>query len=215
MDTGCEVVYVQIEDNVDNRRNSFFINGDPVHMVEQGWVTYGSFVAPEAGELTFYAEDSIGLIVIPCQGVPETPPPATPAATETETPAATQETPPPATVTPATPSPTAQTPTNTPPPPTVAPTNTPSTPAPVQPTATTTVQIPVTGATNTPQVLSTAISQATAVTATQAVTPAAIPVTGGGPGPGDIARGGAALISAFGLVGLGWRQLIHWWRRHD
>ena len=192
VDIGCEVVYVQIEDNVDNRRNSFYINGNLVHTVEQGWVTYGSFVAPEAGELTFYAEDSIGLIVIPCQvivtGTPPSPPPATPAFTETPI---------------------------TPPPSTPTQTNTPPQPPPVQPTATSTnAQIPVTGATSTPQPISTAISQATAITATLAVTPAAIPVTGGGPGPGEMVRTGAALVSALGLVGLGWRQLIHWWRRH-
>lgn len=205
VDAGCEVVYVQIEDNVDNRRNSFFINGNLVHTVEQGWVTYGSFIAPETGELTFYAEDSIGLIVIPCQititDTPPAPPPATPV--DTETPTTTPETPPPPTVTP-----------TSPPPPTA--TNTPPQPPPVQPTATFTVQIPVTGgATNTPQGVSTAVSQATAITPTQVATPAAIPVTGGGPTPGDIARGGAALVSAFGLVGYAWRRLIQWWRRDD
>ncbi|HZW03104.1 MAG TPA: hypothetical protein VFF68_04205 [Anaerolineaceae bacterium] len=217
VEAGCQVDFVQIEDNVDSRRNSFFINGDLVHTVEQGMVTYGSFVAPAAGELTFYAEDSVGLVVLPCQvivtGTPPTPPPpATPAATATFTATATLTVPatltstPTATATvtvppPATPTATASA--------TVKRTNTTAPTNPNQPSTT-----PSLTPTRTRTPLSTSLSQATARTATQAATPAGIPVTGGGPGPGDIGRAGAALAGALGLVALGWVQLIRWYRRH-
>ena len=54
---GCLVEYVQIDDNVDDRRNIFYLNGTPLHTVAQGMVTYGRFSIPEDGELTFYAAD--------------------------------------------------------------------------------------------------------------------------------------------------------------
>ena len=65
---GCVVNFVQIEDNPDNRRNTFYINGEVLHVVEQGWVTYGSVTVPEDGVLTFYAEDSIGMVIEICPG---------------------------------------------------------------------------------------------------------------------------------------------------
>ncbi len=95
VDPGCQVDYVQIDDDVDNRRNGFFINGELVHETQQGMVSYGSFVAETAGELSFGAVDSVGLIYVICQGT-ETPTPtetptstatpATPTTTETPTP---------------------------------------------------------------------------------------------------------------------------------
>ena len=92
---GCQVNYVQIEDNVDNRRNSFFINGNLLKTVDQGMVTYGSVTVPEAGELTFFAEDSIGLLVQLCANLTQTPgAPGTPTAgTTTTTPGTTTTTP--------------------------------------------------------------------------------------------------------------------------
>jgi hypothetical protein len=86
---GCVVNYVQIEDNEDDRRNTFFINGQPLQVVEQGMVTYGTFTIPEDGELTFFAEDSIGLLVELClAAAPSITPPVpsdTPTVTVTET----------------------------------------------------------------------------------------------------------------------------------
>lgn len=66
---GCVVNYVQIEDNIDTRRNTFYINGNPLQVVEQGWVTYGTFTVPEDGELSFFAEDSIGMVIELCPNV--------------------------------------------------------------------------------------------------------------------------------------------------
>ncbi|NLG95741.1 MAG: hypothetical protein GX491_00115 [Chloroflexi bacterium] len=133
VEAGCVVNFVQIEDNVDDRRNTFFINGEELHVVEQGMVTYGSFTVPEDGELTFYAEDSIGLIVELCASqVIETPEetPTTPAVTETvtETVQAPSETP----VTPS-PVPPSETPVTPSP---IPPSATPVTPSPVPPSAT-------------------------------------------------------------------------------
>lgn len=88
---GCVVNYVQIEDNIDTRRNTFYINGNPLQVVEQGWVTYGTFTVPESGELTFFAEDSIGMVIELCQTVQTVVPSFTPTteASFTPTPTAT------------------------------------------------------------------------------------------------------------------------------
>ncbi len=107
VDPGCQVEYVQIDDDVDDRRNGFFINGELVHVTEQGMVSYGGFVAETAGELSFGAEDSVGLIYNICAEVQPSPTP-----TSTDTPVATE------------------TPTNTPEPPTETPTGEPPTETP-------------------------------------------------------------------------------------
>lgn len=87
VEAGCVVNYVQIEDNIDTRRNTFYINGDPLQVVEQGWVTYGTFTVPVSGELTFFAEDSIGMVIELCQTVQTVVPSFTPTVpTETATP---------------------------------------------------------------------------------------------------------------------------------
>lgn len=223
VEAGCVVNYVQIEDNPDTRRNTFFINGDTLQVVEQGWVTYGTFTVPVAGELTFYAEDSIGMVIELCLNlqtvVPsESPTPTgtapgieitltatpsgTPLATETVPATATEttvvETPPPGETATATPTSTATAPgieitltaTETSPPENTA-TNTPVTPPP--PTATApNVQLP----SATPQVIQ--------VTATPLGTPGLVPVTGGGPGPREIATISGAILGLFLLVGAGW-----------
>ena len=64
---GCVIDYVQIDDDPDARINHFFIDGVDIHTVNQGMVTYGSFVTPTAGELTFYANDSVGLAIRVCE----------------------------------------------------------------------------------------------------------------------------------------------------
>lgn len=86
LEAGCLVEYGQIDDDVDDRINRFFVNGTMIHEVPQGMVTYGSIVMPETGELTFFAEDSVGMAILVCETV------ATPTATvepPTETPTAT------------------------------------------------------------------------------------------------------------------------------
>lgn len=87
VEAGCLVEYGQIDDDVDDRINRFFLNGNMIHEVVQGLVSYGSFVVPGAGELTFFAEDSVGMAILVCESV------ATPTATAlpTETPTATAE----------------------------------------------------------------------------------------------------------------------------
>lgn len=90
---GCEVNYVQIEDNIDTRRNTFYINGNVLQVVEQGWVTYGSFTVPESGELTFFAEDSIGMVIELCQTVQTVVPSDTPTVEASFTPTPTSTVP--------------------------------------------------------------------------------------------------------------------------
>lgn len=82
VEAGCLVNYVQIEDNEDDRRNTWYINDQELQVVDQGWVTYGNFTVPEAGELTLYAEDSVALIAEVCSATVET---ETPASTSTAT----------------------------------------------------------------------------------------------------------------------------------
>ncbi len=87
VEAGCLTEFVQIDDDPDDRINHFYVNGVEVHTVAQGMVTYGSFVAPEDGELTFMANDSVGLAITTC-GRQVTPTP-TATATITETPTTT------------------------------------------------------------------------------------------------------------------------------
>ena len=244
VEAGCVVNYVQIEDNVDSRRNTFYINDDPIQVVEQGMVTYGTFTVPEAGELTFFAEDSIGMVIELCQNVQtavpsETPPAvttmtmtATPTQTATSeliilTPTATVGTP---TATAGTPqSPTEETPlpSQTP---TTAATNTSTAPAiiltqePTEtpltvtnttvPTAQTpsptaqTVQITASPTTQVSQNTPTRTAQVVLITATPLATSNALPVTGGEPGPREIAMISMTLIGLFLLVGAAWWFLL-------
>lgn len=236
---GCVVNYVQIEDNLDTRRNTFYINGNVLQVVEQGMVTYGTFTVPEAGELTFYAEDSIGMIVEMCQTVQTVAPSETPAATATDGATLTAvpfitETLEINTTTPTATLPAgADTPTPTP----ITPTATATSPDPSQtpsliPTATATnppaSSTRTATATNAPQIEPTFTRTSTSVppaaivptstvppaspviviTATPVSTPAAIPVTGGVPGPREIAYVSAAIIGLFGVLGGAWWLLL-------
>ncbi len=84
---------MQIDDDVDTRINHFYVDGVLVHTVAQGMVTYGSFVVPASGLLTFYANDSVGLAIRICQDsvtpTPTNTATATATATVTFTPTAT------------------------------------------------------------------------------------------------------------------------------
>lgn len=228
VEAGCEVNYVQIEDNLDDRRNSFYINGTLLQTVEQGMVTYGSFTVPESGELTFYAEDSVGLIVELCLNQQTETPPVevtdTPEVTTTATvpgitvtPEVTETGAPTATFTPSMP-PTdiVEIPSETP---TTALTVVPG--ASVTPTPTATTSVP--GATATPTVpgvpgqevspTPTATGPAPASTATRVPTPAGgIPLSGGVPGPREVAWMGFALIAGLAVVSAAWWRLFRWYR---
>jgi hypothetical protein len=228
---GCVVNYVQIEDNPDDRRNTFYINGNVLQVVEQGWVTYGSLTIPEDGELTFYAEDSVGLIVTPCLNQPEeTATPTAPVPGDTATPTAPAEPTETATLPPVGPTPTNTVPpvgptaTNTVPPVgptatstppgvvvTVAPTSTPTNPG-VPPTDATPTNTPpgvvVTVApTSTPTNPGVPPAAGT-VTRTPAPTAGVIPVSGGEPGPRELAGMGLALAGGMAMLAFAWRALL-------
>jgi hypothetical protein len=226
---GCTLNYVQIEDNPDSRRNTFYFNGQVMQLVEQGWVTYGSLTMPADGELTFFAEDSVGIVLTGClnqveptattQPVEPTattpvsptddyPPPAEPSPTDTTAPTATNTTAPTATST--SPSVPGVTPTTGGSPNTAVPTNTVRVNTSVPTIATT----PLASLTPDPATRTAQAAAATPVrTPTRRVTPAVIPVTGGGPGTGEIRLIGLSLLGmALALLG-GWRVLLKEWRR--
>lgn len=218
---GCVVNYVQIEDNIDNRRNTFSLNGNLLHTIDQGMVTYGTFTIPEDGELTFYAEDSIGLLIQLCPAqvpsdTPETPPapsntPETPQVTVTVDVTTTPSLPPTAvqiipSSTPTT-QPTAATQiTATTGVETLTPT-TPPTAVQVVPSLTPTSQ-PTANVTNTPGVSPSPTEEPAVNTNTPVPTPDIIPTTGGGPGPREIAVIGSALIALLGLTAVAWWRLL-------
>lgn len=122
-DAGCIVRFLAIDDNVDERVNRFYVDGAEVYAMPQGMVTSGEFTLPTSGQLTLYAEDSIGMWVDVCNDhITETPTPTdTPTHTPTHTP--TPSATPTGTLTPTiTPSATATTPSATSLPPIITPT---------------------------------------------------------------------------------------------
>jgi hypothetical protein len=213
VEKGCVVNFVQIEDNIDSRRNTFFINGNPLLVVEQGMVTYGSFTVPEAGDLTFFAEDSIGMILELCQNVqtlvpstsPTIPPQTATDVASTPTPTLTST----VTLAPSeiTNSP-SETPTITPTTALTAPGNiltlTPS----ITPQAPTSTGLPTSpGPSATPQIV--------LITATPIATMISLPVTGGEPGPHEIANISLTIIGIFLLVGAAWWFLVRAYIKSD
>jgi len=196
---GCEVNYVQITDDLDPVDNIWYINGNLLQVVTRDWVSYGSFVLPEAGELTLWVEDSSAMIVELCVNGVETgtpvPTDVTPAVTASVT--ATDDL--------TLPTPTATEPVSQPTPTATdqaaqpSPTATPD-PSVSTPTGTATALLGIIPtATNTP---------VSAAAATAVSTPAVIPPTGGGPGPREIALLGLSLLGALGLVSYGWWRLL-------
>ena len=139
---GCVVEYIGIDDDVDNRINHFYLDGVEIETVTQGMVFSGNFVLPNDGDLTFFAEDSVGGWMSDCVAI------ITPTDAPTETPT---ETPSPTST--STPGPT-DTPTETPtdgpsPTPTDGPSPTPTATASITPTPTNT-GIPTATATQNP-----------------------------------------------------------------
>ena len=97
---GCGVLYVAIDDDVDERINRWLIDGKLVHTMNQGMVVYGGFKAEKSGHLTLFAEDSIGAkIEVKCP-TPTPSPTVTPTPTATPTPTLTPTPTPLPTVTP-------------------------------------------------------------------------------------------------------------------
>lgn len=89
VEAGCVTRFVQIDDDPDDRINHFYVNGVEVHTVAQGMVTYGEFIIPEDGSLTFMANDSVGLAITLCNAQVTATPTATATATATGTATAT------------------------------------------------------------------------------------------------------------------------------
>lgn len=137
VEAGCIIEYVGIDDDVDNRRNKFLLDGEEIKLIEQGIVFRGSLVIERNGNLALRADDSIGGWLNVCEDRVD--PTETPTPLPTETATATATPLPTDTATPG-PSPTA---TNTP-----LPTDT-ATPGP-SPTATNTPVLPTTTSTAVP-----------------------------------------------------------------
>lgn len=151
---GCMVDYIGIDDDIDGRRNTFVLNGQPLHLISEGMVFSGRFFVPSDGELLLDAKDSVGGWITVCDEIATETPTSTGTATETPTATAT----PTATTTGTVTSTPTETPTGTL---TVTPTETPT----ETPTATgTATQTP------TPTLTATATGTAT-VTATATPTP--------------------------------------------
>ena len=66
VEEGCIARYVGVDDDVDDRINSFELDGETVEVVTQGLVFSGSFIIPRDGDLTFIANDSVGGYFSPC-----------------------------------------------------------------------------------------------------------------------------------------------------
>lgn len=86
---GCVVRYTAIDDDVDDRINIFYLDGEPVHEMAQGMVTSGQFYLDSGGDLRVYAADSIGMWAQVCEEVIPPTPTETPTSTATNTPTAT------------------------------------------------------------------------------------------------------------------------------
>ena len=108
VETGCIIDYVGIDDDPDDRRNYFLLDGEEIKVIEQGLVFSGRLIIPRDGRLSLRADDSIGGWLNVCDEKVD--PTETPTPEPTDTPTATNTPLPTDTATPG-PSPTA---TNTP-----------------------------------------------------------------------------------------------------
>jgi hypothetical protein len=66
VEAGCIARYVGVDDDLDDRINSFQLDGQTIEVVTQGMVFSGSFLIPRNGDLTFIANDSVGGYFSPC-----------------------------------------------------------------------------------------------------------------------------------------------------
>ena len=85
VDAGCEIVFTILDDDEDDRRNRFLIDGVEVYQTTEGMVSQGSFLAPVAGVLSFEALDSVGAYIHECDSVKTLTPSPSPSPSPTET----------------------------------------------------------------------------------------------------------------------------------
>jgi hypothetical protein len=76
---GCIVNYIGVDDDIDGRRNAFFVNDTQVELISEGMVFSGQFTIQQDGELILVAEDSVGGWIDVCEEM------ETPTATPTDT----------------------------------------------------------------------------------------------------------------------------------
>ncbi len=74
LEQGCVIDYTGIDDDVNGKINHFFVNDELVHTINEGMVFGGRFVMPKSGELSLYANDSVGIWTTLCDSQ-ETPTP--------------------------------------------------------------------------------------------------------------------------------------------
>ncbi len=67
----CDIEFAAIDDDPDDRINTFYVDGDPIYDMNQGFVTGGSFTTDSSGELRLHAKDSIGIWLNKCESPPE------------------------------------------------------------------------------------------------------------------------------------------------
>ena len=67
----CAIDFAAIDDDPDDRINVFYVGGDPIYEMDQGFVTGGSFMTNSSGELRLKAKDSIGIWLNKCESPPE------------------------------------------------------------------------------------------------------------------------------------------------
>lgn len=86
---GCVVRYIGIDDDLDGRRNSFFLDDELIHTIQEGMVFSGEFVIPRDGNLRLYAADSVGGWIDSCVSIIQPTPEATATPTLAPSPTAT------------------------------------------------------------------------------------------------------------------------------
>jgi hypothetical protein len=69
---GCQIAYTGIDDDLNAQFNQFLLDGVAIHTIQQGMVFSGQFAIPSAGNLTFVAEDSIGIWIAECENLTAT-----------------------------------------------------------------------------------------------------------------------------------------------
>ena len=83
--SGCTISFIILDDDIDERINTFKLDGTVIYTIPQGMVSSGQFTTDTAGQLTYHSVDSTGYIIDICD-TPE----ATATATATETAVATE-----------------------------------------------------------------------------------------------------------------------------
>lgn len=100
VEAGCTMSYIGVDDDLDNRRNAFYVDDQLIEMIDEGMVFSGSFEVPVSGELRLVAEDSVGGWRTACVQQETPTPTATNTPEPTDTPTPTSTLPPDVTLTP-------------------------------------------------------------------------------------------------------------------